>query len=137
MSGNPYAARRPGGVTFVIALTWIVAFLSMVSGFLAILGDDAPLAGSSLDSGASVGAGWAEVIVGVLIALMAIGLAARSALARLLVSALMVVRVAGAVWIAFEFAGVGGWLASALIGGMAVLVLLLLWNGPADDYFSR
>jgi hypothetical protein len=137
MSGNPYAARRPGGVTLVIALTWIVAFLSMVGGFLAILGEDAPLAGSAIDSGASAGAGWAEVIVGIITALVALGLARRSGLARLLVSALMVVRIIGAVWIAFAFAGEGGWLASALVGGVAVLILLLLWNGPADAYFSR
>jgi len=137
MSRNPYAVRRPGGVTFVIALTWLVAFLSMVSGFMAILGDEAPIGGSILDSGASVAVGWAEVVVGALTALVAIGLAARSALARLLVTALMIVRVAGAIWIAFEFAGQGGLLASALIGGFAVLILLLIWNGPADAYFNR
>jgi hypothetical protein len=137
VSGNPYAVRRPGGVSFVIALTWIVAFLSIASGVMAILGADAPIAGSNLDSGASAGAGWAEVIVGALTALVAIWLAARSSLARLLVSALMIARIAGAIWIAFEFSGQGGWLASALIGGIAVLILLLLWNGPADAYFNR
>jgi uncharacterized membrane protein YphA (DoxX/SURF4 family) len=44
MSPNPYAERRPGGVTFVIALTWIVAFLSIVSGFLTLMGQDSRVA---------------------------------------------------------------------------------------------
>ena len=51
MSPNPYAERRPGGVTFVIALTWIVAFLSIISGFLTLMGKDSPVAGTAVDAG--------------------------------------------------------------------------------------
>jgi hypothetical protein len=137
MSSNPYSVRRPGGVTFVIALTWLVAFLSMVSGFLVILGEDSPVSGSILDTGASAATGWAEIVVGVITAVVAVGLSRGSNLARLLVTALMALRIAGAVWIAFQFGGEGGWLASALIGGFALLIVLLLWNGPADRFFSQ
>ena len=46
-------------------------------------------------------------------------------------------RVIAAIWVAFTFSGQGGILASALIGGFAVIILLLLWNGPADRFFRE
>jgi hypothetical protein len=35
------------------------------------------------------------------------------------------------------FSGQGGILVSALIGGFAVIILLLLWNGRADRFFAE
>jgi hypothetical protein len=137
MAYNPYGVRRPGGVVFVIVLTWLVAFLTMVSGFLAIAGESARVAGIRLDTGTTPAMGWVEIGFGIITVLVALGLAARSDVARLLVTVLMVVRIAGAVWIGFHDAGQGGWLASALTGGFALLILLLLWNAQADAYFSR
>jgi hypothetical protein len=136
MSPNPYAERRPGGVTFVVALTWIVAFLSIVSGFLTLMGHDSSLAGSAVDAGQPTWYAMAEIGFGVVTAVVAIGLAKGSDLARLLVTALMVVRVGSALWVAIEHSGKGGWFVAPLIGGLAVIVLLLLWNGRSDRFFS-
>ncbi len=44
-------------------------------------------------------------------------------------------RIIAAVWVALTFAGRGGLLVSALIGGFAVIILLLLWNARADRFF--
>lgn len=136
MSPNPYAERRPGGVTFVIALTWIVAVLSIVSGFLTFMGQDSPVAGSAVDAAQPPWYGMVEMGFGVVTALVAIGLAKGSDLARLIVTALMVFRVVSALWVAFEHSGKGGWLVAPLLGGPAVIVLLLLWNGRSDRFFS-
>jgi hypothetical protein len=136
MSPNPYAERRPGGVTFVIALTWIVAFLSIVSGFLTLMGQDSPVAGTAVDAGQPTWYGAVEIGFGVITGLVALGLAKGSGLARLLVTALMALRVGSAIWVAIEHSGQGGWLVAPLIGGPAVIVLLLLWNGRSDRFFS-
>ena len=119
-------------VSFVIVPTWLVAFLTMVSGFLAIAGESTRVAGIRLDTGTTPAMGWAGIGFGIITALVALGLAARSDVARLLLTVLMVVRIAGAVWIGFHYAGQGGWLASALTGGFALLILLLLWNAQAE-----
>ena len=136
MSPNPYTERRPGGVTFVIALTWIVALLSIVNGFLTLMGQDSPVVGTALDAGQPTWYAVVEIGFGVVTALVAIGLAKGSGLARLLVTALMVLRVGSALWVAIEHSGQGGWLVAPLIGGPAVIVLLLLWNGRSDRFFS-
>jgi len=90
MSRSPYAPRRPGGVTFVIALTWVVAFLSLVSGFLTLMGDDSPVAGSALDVDQPTWYGMVELGFGLVSAVAAVGLAKGIGVARLLVTALMV-----------------------------------------------
>ena len=136
MSPNPYAERRPGGVTFVIALTWIVAFLSIVSGILTLMGQDSPVVGTAVDAGQPSWYGAVEIGFGVITGLVALGLAKGSGLARLLVTALMALRMGSAIWVAIEHSGQGGWLVAPLIGGPAVIVLLLLWNGRSDRFFS-
>jgi hypothetical protein len=136
MSSPWTTARRPGGVTFVATITFLIAFLSMVRGFLAILGEGGPVSGDL--AGVSLTTyGWVELGFGIATALVAIGLFRGSGLARLLVTALMVLRIVAAVWAGFSGNGLVWLLASALVGGLAVLVLLLLWNGRADAWFSR
>ena len=72
-----------------------------------------------------------------LLTIIALGLARGSNLARFLVSAVMVLRIIAAVWVAMTFSGRGGVMASAMIGGMAVIILLLLWNSRADRFFLQ
>ncbi|HEX6887672.1 MAG TPA: hypothetical protein VF143_06160 [Candidatus Nanopelagicales bacterium] len=129
--------RRPGGVTFVVLLTWVVAFLSLVRGFLALFGEPSALRVTDPATGTGATYAWTELGFGILVALVAIGLARGSSVARLLVSALMVLRVLAAIWAAFAFSGLASLLGSALLGGFAVIILLLLWNGRADAFFSR
>jgi hypothetical protein len=130
-------ARRPAGVTFIGVLTFLIAFASMVRGFLAILGNTSSMNPTDLTGSAGTAYGWVELGLGILIALVGAGLLRGSGLARLLVSALMVVRIIAAIWVVLTFSGAAAILASVLIGGIAVIVLLLLWNGRADAFFIR
>ena len=131
-------AKRPGGVTFIALLTLLIAFASMVRGFLAIAGvESTGLNPTDLAGSSGTAYGWVELGIGVLTALVGVGLLRGSGLARLLVTALMVLRVIAAIWVALTFSGQGGLLVSVLIGGVAVIVLLLLWNGRADAFFTR
>lgn len=134
MPRNPYAEPRPGGVTLVVALTWLVALLSIASGMRGLLGQDSQLAGSA--AGQPAWYGMVEIGFGVVTAIVAIGLARASSLARLLVTALMVLRVGSSIWVAIAHSGQGGWLVAPLVGGPAVIVLLLLWNAGSDRYFA-
>jgi hypothetical protein len=137
MSGNPYAARRPGGVTFVVFLTLLVGFVSLVRGFLALFGVESPITPTDLAGTSGTVYGWGELVLGIVTIAVGLGLAGGSNLARFLVTALMVLRIIAAVWTAVTFSGQGGILVSALIGGFAVIILLLLWNGRADRFFAE
>ena len=131
-------AKRPGGVTFIALLTFLIAFASMVRGFLAVAGvENQGLNPTGLSGGSGSAYGWVELGIGVLTALVGVGLLRGSGMARLLVTALMVLRVLAAIWVAITFSGQGGLLVSVLIGGVAVIVLLLLWNGRSDAFFTR
>lgn len=132
-----YQLRRPAGVTFVLILTWIVAFLSLVRGFLGLLGWETTLTTSELEGSEGALFGAVELGLGIATAIIALGLARGSNLARFLVSAVMVLRIIAAVWVAMTFSGRGGVMASAIIGGMAVIILLLLWNSRADRFFLQ
>lgn len=135
MSRNPYAARRPGGVTFVVLLTLVIGFVSLVRGFLGLFGVESAITPTDLTGTAGTVYGWGELVLGIATIAVGLGLASGSNLARFLVTALMVLRIIAAIWTAFTFAGQGGILVSALIGGTAVIVLLLLWNLRADRFF--
>jgi hypothetical protein len=137
MSRNPYAARRPGGVTFVVFLTLLVGFVSMVRGFLALFGVESAITPTDLAGTSGTVYGWGELILGVITIAVGLGLAGGSNLARFLVTALMVLRIIAAIWTALTFAGQGGILVSALVGGFAVIILLLLWNSRADRFFAE
>jgi hypothetical protein len=137
MSRNPYAARRPGGVTFVVFLTLLVGFLSMVRGFLALFGVESAITPTDLAGTSGTVYGWGELMLGIVTIAVGLGLAGGSNLARFLVTALMVLRIIAAIWTAVTFSGQGGILVSALVGGFAVIILLLLWNGRADRFFAE
>ena len=136
---NPWTtgAKRPAGVTFIVVITWIIAFLSMVAGFLFILDSPGPFAGTRFTDSESTVYGWVELGFGVLTAVVALGLGQGRNWARLLVSALMILRIGAAAVTAFTFAGHGGFAYAIIAGGLAVIVLLLLWNARADAFFER
>jgi hypothetical protein len=78
-----------------------------------------------------------ELVFGVLTAIVGAALFKGSGWARLLVTALMVVRIVAAIFAVVNADGLAWLLAATLVGGLAVIVLLLLWNGRADAWFTR
>jgi hypothetical protein len=128
--------KRPGGVTFVAIITFAVAFLALAAGFVFLLSSASALANADISEGTATSYGIAEIVFGIITALVAVGLWVGNSLARLAVTALMVVRIIASIWVAVTFSGHGGFLVGVLAGGLAVIVLLLLWNYRADEFFN-
>jgi hypothetical protein len=128
--------RRPGGVTFIAIITFLIAFLSLAAGFVFLLSSASGLAAADISEGTATTYGIAEIIYGVLAAVVAAGLWGGNSLARLALTALMVVRILASLWVAFALNGHGGFLLAVLAGGTAVIALLLLWNYRADEFFN-
>ncbi len=133
-----YAAptARPGSVTFVMVLTWLVAILSILGGVTLLLAGDDTLDSAGVTTSTATASGWTEVVWGVVVALVAIGLGNGNNFSRLLVTVLMLVRIAVAVWAGMALNGTTGFWAIAVAGGFALLVLALLWNNKANLFFA-
>ncbi len=136
MSSAYGTPKRPGGVTFVAIVTMIVGFMSLVAGFVFLLGDSQTLADAAISEGTARTYAWVELIFGLVTVLIAIGLWNGAGWARLVVTALMIARALGSIWVAFALSGHGGFLVGMIAGGLAVIVLLLLWNGRSDAFFN-
>lgn len=131
-----YPARRPGTGTLVMVLTWIVAVLTITSGVLFLLADASALLAAGLSWSAANTYGVMAIVLGVVIALVAVGLGNGNSLARFLVSLLMVLRIGVAVWAAVMLWGYSGFWAVAFAGLVSLLVLLMLWGAKANAFFA-
>jgi hypothetical protein len=128
--------RRPGGVTFIAIITFLIAFLSLAAGFVFLLSSASALDNADISDGTATSYGIVEILFGLVTAVVAVGLWVGNSLARLAVTALMIVRIMAAIWVAFAFSGHGGFLLGILAGGLSVIVLLLLWNHRSDEFFN-
>ncbi len=128
--------RRPGGVTFIAIITFLIAFLSLAAGFVFLLSSASGLASADISEGTATTYGIAEIVYGILAVVVAAGLWGGNSLARLALTALMAVRIIASIWVAFALNGHGGFLLAVLAGGTAVIALLLLWNYRADEFFN-
>ena len=129
---------RPGGVTFVVVLAYLVSIMTVINGFFITIGADELAnqfkAGMSEDE--LMWAGIVTMIVGV------IGILLTGALSR----GSRVVRILFTIWIALQIAG--GLSAMISYHGeerltgvvpfvLGIVVLYLLFNEKAHDYFAK
>ena len=135
MSGSA-PAPRPGSVTTVVVVTWIVAILTILAGVLFLLISDSALAEADISEGTATTYGIVELVLGAVIALVAIGLGRGNNFARILVSILMVLRLGVAIWAGIVLWGTGGFWSVVVAGLLALLVLVLLWNDRANEFFA-
>jgi len=129
---------RPGGVTFVVVLAYIVAIFTVINGFFVVL--DADTLSLQIKTGSSKDELiWAGIVT---MALGVIGILLTGALAR----GSRVVRILFTIWIAFQIAG--GLNAMISYNGeerftgvvpfvLGIVVLYLLFNEKAHDYFAK
>ena len=129
---------RPGGVTFVVVLAYLVSIFTIIDGFLVTIGADERL--NQVKAGASKNELlWAGIVM---MAVGVIGVLLTGALSR----GSRVVRILFTIWIAFQIAG--GLSAMISYQGeerltgvvpfvLGIVVLYLLFNEKAHDYFAK
>lgn len=131
------AARRPGGVTFVMVLTYIVGLLTLAAGVLIIVVRDRD--DVTIDVGETPGSlltiGIIEVVLGLLILLVAGGLGRGSNGARFLVTFFMVLHIIGALYALFAFDANTRW-SAAINALLALLIIVILWSARANAFFG-
>ena len=91
--------RRPGGVTFIAIITFLIAFLSLAAGFVFLLSSASGLANADISEGTATSYGIVEIVFGIITALVAVGLWVGNSFARLAVTALMAVRIIASIWV--------------------------------------
>jgi len=127
-------APRPGSVTTVVVLTWISAIVAILGGVLALVLSEESLSEAGISKSTATTYGWVEIVLGVIIALVALGLGRGNNLSRILVSALMVVRAAIGVWAMLNLPN--GVITGSITILVALLILFLLWNQRANAFFA-
>ena len=132
----PAPAPRPGSVTTVMVVTWIVAILTILGGLLFLFISDSALDEAGISASTATTYGIVELLLGVVIALVAIGLGGGNNFARILVSILMVLRLGAAIWAGIVLWGSGGFWSVVIAGLLALIVLALLWNDRANQFFA-
>jgi hypothetical protein len=129
--------RRPGSVTVVVVLTIISGILTLLGGlFLLLLGGAATLDRLNVSGGAVVIFGILYLIFGIITIIVGIGLRNGSRLARMLVTILMVIDIISAITSLIWFQ-TSQTLTSGIIAIIvSVIVLALLWNRRASEFFA-
>jgi len=127
---------RPGSVTVVVVLTWLVALLSILAGVIMLVTSDDLLAEAGISAGDAAVYSWVEIVFGVITALVAIGLSNGNRFSRLLVTLLMALRAAATLWVVIAWWGTAGTWSALLSGLFAVLVIAMLWNARANAFFA-
>ncbi|MDP1879215.1 MAG: hypothetical protein Q8M17_16835 [Actinomycetota bacterium] len=120
---------RPFSVTLVVAVIFISGILGVVAGFMRIFGwgvDEAQK---------NVLAGSITIAIGVIYLLVANAVARGSGFARLLVAVVTVINIGLAIWVMFITPG--RWLDSLILIFLGLVVLALLYNGRAREFFGR
>lgn len=133
MSTTP--SDRPGSVTLVAALTWIAAILDLIAGAALVwLSFNLDVIESTLAEADVRWYGVGTLVIGVLTAAVAAGLAMGSQGARVLVILAMTVRLAAAAYALLALGGVISW--HGVLGvAIAVTVIALLSTKSASDFF--
>jgi hypothetical protein len=128
------AVRRPASVTFLVVLVWINALFTLAAGVVFLLGANNANVVDQFNGNADAArlAGWVLIVLGAIVALVAIGLANGSNFLRILLTVLLVIRMASDIWLILRSQYDLGALVSI---AFAIVILFLLWNSRADAFF--
>ena len=130
--------RGPGSVTVVVLLVWISAILTIIGGVLLLV--LAPVAqqstGISNAGGGFVLAGIVALIIGLIIAAVASRLGKGGNGARLIVTILEALQIAGALGTLFTVRQSGVTTQAVITIVLAVVIIALLWNRAANEFFA-
>ena len=128
--------RRPGSVTVVVVLTIISGILTLLGAlFLLLLGGAASLA-SNVSGVAVLIFGILYLIFGIITIAVGVGLRNGSRFARILVTILMVIDIIGGIVNLIWFQTSQTVTSSIITIIVSVIVLALLWNRRASEFFA-
>jgi hypothetical protein len=127
---------RPGGVTLVAVLTWIVGLLDVLAGTI-LLFQTSVAATVEEFGGASqlIASAIFQIFVGVVIIAIAGGLLRGSPSARIVVTVFQVLSIMGGVFLAIAYppGAIGAYIGIAI----SLVIIFLLWTGRANAFFRR
>ncbi|HKH07565.1 MAG TPA: hypothetical protein VKA62_01350 [Agromyces sp.] len=127
---------RPGGVTLVAVLTWIVGLLDVLAGTI-LLFQTSVAATVEQFGGASqlIATAIFQIFVGVVIIAIAGGLLRGSPSARIVVTVFQVLSIMGGVFLAIAYpaGAIGEYIGIAI----SLVIIFLLWTGRANAFFRR
>jgi hypothetical protein len=127
---------RPGGVTLVAVLTWIVGLLDVLAGTI-LLFQTSVAATVEEFGGASqlIASAIFQIFVGVVIIAIAGGLLRGSPSARIVVTVFQVLSIMGGVFLAIAYpaGAIGEYIGIAI----SLVIIFLLWTGRANAFFRR
>jgi hypothetical protein len=124
--------RRPAAVTVVGALVWVNAALDLVAGFFLLIG--ATIGGDDQATRTMWAVmGSVSLLVGALAAVIAFGLMRGNPIARIAITAIELVSIAGSVSAAIANpSSAANEIVSALV---ALAIILLLWSAESTRFF--
>lgn len=127
---------RPASVTVAVVLTWIAAVTDVVGSIALFLlaGDDAVTGALAASSAEIQFFALLSLVIGVVVALVALGLQTRGRWALMAVTFVMLVRIGVGVYSLLRF-GPHHLTGAVLTIVVALLVLALLWNRSSQRYF--
>jgi len=125
---------RPGSVTVVVVLVWISAILAIIGGLLLLL--FAPAAPGNVGRGFVVAVGVIVLLIGLLTAAVASRLAKGGNGARMIVSILEVLQIAGNIATLTTGNGASTTTQALINIVLNVVILALLWNSRANAFFA-
>jgi hypothetical protein len=128
--------QRPGSVTVVVVLTWISAILALFGAallFVVAFTVEAPDRPASRDF--LLAAGGFLLVIGLITVWVARALSKGNNFARFLVSLVQVLNILNAIWTWIQLGG--NYVISAFLSiAVAVIILALVWNRRANEFFA-
>lgn len=133
---NAPDTRRPAGVTLIAVLIWLSGILNLIGGIILVVTRDNVDVERQLQTNSDtlLALGIVSIVIGLIILSVAGGIRRGSGFARAVVSLLLVLEIASAVYVIVKIPGHNT--TSFVTGGIAVVALLLLWGPRANRFFA-
>ena len=133
----PLAAPRPTSVTIAIVLGWIGVVADAIGGvaLLVIAGNADVLSSLSTDASTARTMGIVSLVVAVILAACVYLLGNGSNAVRMLLSIVMILRVAVSVWVIIAL-GTHNLTEAVVTIVISSVVLWLVWNQKANEFFA-
>jgi hypothetical protein len=131
-------AKRPGVITLIGVIMLIQATLTIVGGIvvLALNTQDRIIEETGLSSTELVTSGVVSLVVGGIVLIITLALLGGSRVARVIVTIVQVIVVAGAAWSMFTHHTGAFVFAGLLQVAIAIFVLWALYNEKADEFYG-